>query len=83
MRREAIQALIGDLQARLADSDGEELSAATTQALLVTVGVLLLGAITSMGECRKKRPFSPLRPVIDEDGDFKWCCNHAPEHCSK
>jgi len=36
----------------------------------------------SLGECRVQAPYSPLRPVIDKDGNFHWCCNHTPEHCS-
>ncbi len=41
----------------------------------------LLATMASLGECRQDIPYSPLRPIIDEDGNFKWCCNHEPEHC--
>jgi hypothetical protein len=36
----------------------------------------------SLGECRQAVPFSPLHPVLDTNGEFRWCCNHNPEHCS-
>jgi hypothetical protein len=35
----------------------------------------------SLGECRQAVPYSVLHPVIDEEGNFKWCCNHPTEHC--
>lgn len=41
----------------------------------------LLALSTSLGECRLDTPYSPLHPVIDKDGTFRWCCNHDPEHC--
>ena len=37
---------------------------------------------TSVGECRRAVPYSALRPVLDEDGILRWCCNHDPEHCA-
>jgi hypothetical protein len=44
---------------------------------------LSLAAITdSLGECRQAVPFSPLHPVLDTHGHFRWCCNHDPQHCS-
>ena len=36
----------------------------------------------SMGECRQAVPYSPLHPVLDAHGSFRWCCNHDPQHCS-
>lgn len=36
----------------------------------------------SMGECRQALPYSPLHPVLDTNGHFRWCCNHDPQHCS-
>lgn len=36
----------------------------------------------SLGECRVKTPYSKLRPIINSDGELKWCCNHDPEHCA-
>ena len=41
-----------------------------------------ISAQSALGECRKETPYSQLRPVIDSDGTFKWCCNHKTEHCS-
>lgn len=41
----------------------------------------LLASVSSFGECRKDTPYKPLRPVIDANGNFKWCCEHDPEHC--
>lgn len=35
-----------------------------------------------IGECRRDEPYAPLRPVMEPDGTFKWCCTHSPEHCS-
>ena len=36
---------------------------------------------SSLGECRRARPYSTLRPVIDLEGSFIWSCNHEEEHC--
>ncbi len=44
--------------------------------------IALTAANSSLGECRKVIPYAPLRPVIDSKGNFKWCCEHDPEHCS-
>jgi hypothetical protein len=44
--------------------------------------IALTAASSSLGECRQKTPYAPLRPVIDSKGNFKWCCEHDPEHCS-
>ncbi len=43
--------------------------------------VTLLALSASIGECRLASPYSPLHPVIDAEGTFRWCCNHDPEHC--
>jgi len=37
---------------------------------------------SAMGECRRETPYAALRPVIDSQGQFKWCCDHTPEHCA-
>jgi len=34
------------------------------------------------GECRVVTPYAPIRPVIDQDGNLRWCCTHDPEHCA-
>jgi hypothetical protein len=41
----------------------------------------LLASASAIGECRRKKPYAPLKPVIDDQGNFKWCCEHDPEHC--
>ena len=41
----------------------------------------LVAASASLGECRQAVPYSTMRPVRDENGEFMWCCNHVPEHC--
>lgn len=38
-------------------------------------------ATGALGECRRATPYAPLKPVIDANGNFKWCCEHDPEHC--
>ena len=43
---------------------------------------LMALAAGSLGECRRARPFSGLRPALDAKGTLKWCCNHDPEHCA-
>lgn len=55
-----------------------------TMTLQLEATRLMLSAMsaTMLGECRVETPFKPLRPVIDEDGNFKWCCTHTPPHCS-
>ncbi|MGH7276161.1 MAG: hypothetical protein ACREIY_03945 [Candidatus Rokuibacteriota bacterium] len=48
-------------------------------AVVLRASAALLAA-TSFGECRRARPFAPLRPVIEADGALHWCCAHDPEH---
>ena len=50
-----------------------------TSALQTMVAVAAL----TMGECRQDTPYAPLKPVLDANGNFKWCCDHPTEHCSK
>ena len=50
---------------------------------ILKTSLATLTAVASSGECRREVPYSPLHPVIDSDGNFKWCCNHNPEHCGK
>jgi hypothetical protein len=38
-------------------------------------------AAAGQGECRRSVPFAPLRPILGNDGEFRWCCTHSPEHC--
>src|SRR3954470_19277698 len=42
----------------------------------------MLASTGSLGECRREEPFAPVRPIIDEHGNLKWCCEHTPEHCA-
>ncbi len=53
-----------------------------TSSLVKSVRALLVALSASIGECRLSDPYSPLHPVIDGDGSFRWCCNHSPQHCS-
>ncbi len=53
-----------------------------TSALVKAVRALLVALSASIGECRLSNPYSPLHPVIDDEGSFRWCCNHSPQHCS-
>ena len=52
----------------------EQWAAAVVRALAALL------AATSFGECRRARPYAPLRPVIEADGILHWCCAHDPEH---
>jgi hypothetical protein len=75
---------LGDSQAKLeqvgqASSLGFEGEKA--DALVSALHATVMAVSASMGECRKETPFAPLHPVLDANGNFKWCCNHASEHC--
>lgn len=43
----------------------------------------LVAMDSSIGECQQALPYSPLHPVLDDKGEFRWCCNHDPQHCSR
>ena len=45
---------------------------------------LMMQAMQSslLGECRAEKPYKPLQPIIDEYGEFKWCCTHDNPHCT-
>jgi len=58
--------------------DVERIAAHLAGALRVTLSALT----ASIGECQQAVPYSPLHPVLDPNGDFRWCCNHVPQHCS-
>jgi hypothetical protein len=58
--------------------DPQKLAAYIAEALRLTLAAMA----DSMGECRQALPFSPLHPVLDTNGHFRWCCNHDPQHCS-
>jgi DNA-binding phage protein len=42
----------------------------------------LAASAAGLGECREKTPYASLYPLIDQNGQFKWCCTHEPSHCS-
>jgi hypothetical protein len=68
-------------QRRVAEQwDQDSLRDALRVAIALQVFLSANGA--TMGECRKEYPTAPLRPVIDEDGNLKWCCTHEKEHCA-
>jgi hypothetical protein len=83
MRRELLQQTLSNLQNQLSLSEADELSGADVQALWMSLATTILAATGGQGECRRVKPYSDLRPVIDHDGTFKWCCNHDPEHCAR
>ena len=76
--REALAAL----EAVIHGPPAFRLEAADIRPLAMGMRALMLMAGTGLGECRLETPYSPLRPVIDAHGAFKWCCNHNPEHCA-
>lgn len=82
MKRDTLQNVLSHLQTKLAAEPSEEISLAEMQEFWTTMAASFLAATASLGECRRAKPYSTLRPVIDHDGRFKWCCNHDPEHCS-
>ena len=60
----------------------DPISAEHVRSLAKGLGTTLALLEAALGECRQAVPYSPLRPVRNEDGVLKWCCNHNPEHCS-
>ena len=61
--------------------DGRTIQLTALKAL-VTTALLSAQSGGGLGECRRNTPYSPLRPIIDHQGKFKWCCNHHPQHCA-
>jgi hypothetical protein len=51
-------------------------------AIVSALHATALAFSASMGECQAETPYAPVRPVIDPNGEFKWCCNHPSEHCT-
>jgi hypothetical protein len=51
-------------------------------ALKVTAAIQSLFAASGLGECQMAVPYSPLQPVIDPNGELRWCCQHNPRHCA-
>lgn len=54
----------------------------TLTALSTGLRASLVLAESSLGECQKAIPFSPMHPVLKPDEtEVQWCCNHNPPHC--
>ena len=82
MKRSHVVGLLSQIQHRVSDGPGDVLAPDELQTLVVMTTALMLAAMSGAGECRKATPFSPLQPVLDDDG-FRWCCTHPTPHCSK
>lgn len=80
MKLDALQKLVAEYQNLISEDLGEA-RPAELQQLHVAAATTFLMTMGSLGECRRDTPYSPLRPVIDRNGVFKWCCNHPDEHC--
>jgi hypothetical protein len=82
---EEIRASIADAQSKLQTMSAEGIIRGDedpNQALAAGLYTALSAVSSSLGECRRAVPYSPLHPVIDEHGTFYWACNHSPEHRS-
>jgi hypothetical protein len=82
---EEIRASIADAQSMLQTMGAEGIIRGDedpNQLLATGLYSALAAVSSSLGECRRDVPYSPLHPVIDEDGAFYWACNHSPEHRS-
>lgn len=60
---------------------GESIDKALASAMSDTLAAVEAIADATLGECRLAQPFSPLRPILDDDG-LRWCCTHSPPHCA-
>lgn len=76
---------LGDLEeVDVGEGEGTQLQVPPETVRLLTSGLTasLAMAESSIGECQKAVPFSPMRPVFKEGSDeVEWCCNHNPPHC--
>jgi hypothetical protein len=79
---ERIRAAIDDLDSVGESESDQTVAQVDSQIFSAALKTALIAFSASLGECRRATPFSPLHPVIDASGDFHWCCNHDPEHCS-
>ena len=68
----------------LHDMVGSQMLEGSSPDLLVARAayLALTASAAALGECRRETPYAPLYPLIDADGEFKWCCTHDPSHCS-
>jgi hypothetical protein len=63
--------------------EGQGLEDSSTDVVVARAAYLALTAsAAALGECRREMPYAPLYPLIDSDGEFKWCCTHSPRHCT-
>lgn len=63
--------------------EGRGFEEASTEDVVARAAYLALTAsAAALGECRREIPYAPLYPLIDSDGEFKWCCTHSPSHCT-
>lgn len=76
--RERVEQTITALDESLATGNLTEGATAVVQSLEATLQALA----ESLGECRLDTPYSSMRPILDEQGNFQWCCNHETEHCA-
>ena len=81
---EDLRVAISDLS-KLADGieTNDPLTPDQVRTLARGLTAALAAAASSLGECQKMVPYSPIRPVIPPGGGLFWCCNHDPEHCER
>ncbi len=82
MLDEEIQQALRELEALIEHRERFAPGRDDTVPLAQALHALLAASSSSLGECRVTTPYASLRPVIDAQGHFKWCCNHNPEHCA-
>jgi hypothetical protein len=80
------QSAIDSLDAMLTVRSGESVDESQERVELFAVAqaakLALEAAAAGLGECRQATPYAALYPLIDGNGDFKWCCTHETTHCS-
>jgi hypothetical protein len=78
---------VRDALARLQYVERESIPDRELARVMFDTSMTMLGASyalmtsSSLGECRKDTPYAAVKPVIDEHGQFHWCCEHQTEHC--
>jgi hypothetical protein len=79
---EDIQSSVDSVTSTLEElSTTQGLTDVRTESLVLALRSALATLSGSLGECRQAVPYSAMHPVLGADGQFKWCCNHDPEHC--
>jgi hypothetical protein len=76
--RNRLESALSDLEATSAGELSDDAARLVTNSL----GAALQALTESIGECRQDVPYSTLRPIIGDDGQMRWCCNHESEHCA-